>query len=63
MPLTQKLRRDTRVFISAVTIELGTVRKLIEAGLKANDYHAVEQTDFVLSYRDIGDKLRERIDQ
>lgn len=56
-----KLRRDMRVFISAVTKELGTVRKLVEAGLKANGYHAVEQSDFTLSYRDLKDKLRERI--
>jgi len=56
-----RLRRDTRVFISAVTKELGSVRKLVESGLKANDYHAVEQADFSLSYLDLIDKLRERI--
>ncbi len=61
MSSPSKIRRDTRVFISAVTKELGTVRNLVEVGLKANDYHAVEQTDFALSYRDIVDKLRERI--
>jgi len=55
------IRRDTRVFISAVTRELGTVRKLVKKGLEDNDYHAVEQDNFPPDYRDLIDKLRERI--
>ena len=42
----KNLRRDTRVFISAVTRELGSVRKLVKKGLEDNDYHAVEQDNF-----------------
>jgi hypothetical protein len=57
-----KIRRDTRVFISAVTRELGSIRKLVKKGLEDNDYHAVEQDNFPPDYRDLIDKLRERID-
>ena len=56
-----KLRRDTRVFISAVSRELGSVRKLVKKGLEDNDYHAVEQDNFPPDYRQLVDKLRERI--
>jgi Domain of unknown function (DUF4062) len=56
------IRRDTRVFISAVTRELGTVRKFVKKGLEDNDYHAVEQDNFPPDYRDLIDKIRERID-
>ena len=59
---TQKLRRDTRVFISAVSRELGSVRKLAKKGLEDNDYHAVEQENFPPDYRQLMDKLRERIE-
>ena len=55
------IRRDTRVFISAVTRELGSVRKLVKKGLEDNDYHAVEQDNFPPDYRDLIDKLRQRI--
>jgi hypothetical protein len=55
------IRRDTRVFISAVTRELGSVRKLVKKGLEDNDYHAIEQDSFPPDYRDLRDKLRERI--
>jgi Domain of unknown function (DUF4062) len=55
------IRRDTRVFISAVTRELGSVRKLVKKGLEDNDYHAVEQDNFPPDYRDLIDKIRERI--
>ena len=60
MPTT-KLRRDTRIIISAVTKELGTVRQLVKAALETNDYHCVEQTTFPPSYRDLVEKLKERI--
>ncbi len=60
--LPRTIRRDTRVFISAVTRELGSVRKLVKKGLEDNDYHAVEQDNFPPDYRDLVDKLRERID-
>ena len=59
---SRTIRRDTRVFISAVTRELGSVRKLVKKGLEDNDYHAVEQDNFPPDYRDLVDKLRERID-
>jgi tetratricopeptide (TPR) repeat protein len=52
------LRRDTRVFISAVSRELGTVRQLVKKALEDSGYHAVEQTTFPLDYRDVVDKLR-----
>src|SRR5437763_6396657 len=55
------IRRDIRVFISAVTRELGSVRKLVKKGLEDNDYHAVEQDNFPPDYRDLKDKLRARI--
>jgi hypothetical protein len=55
------IRRDTRVFISAVTRELGSVRKLVKKALEDNDYHAVEQDNFPPDYRDLREKLRERI--
>ena len=55
------IRRDTRVFISAVTRELGSIRKLVKKGLEDNDYHAVEQDNFPPDYRDLIDKIRERI--
>ena len=58
---SRTIRRDTRVFISAVTRELGSVRKLVKKGLEDNDYHAVEQDNFPPDYRDLIDKLRERI--
>ncbi len=56
------IRRDVRVFISAVTRELGSIRKLVKKGLEDNDYHAVEQDNFPLDYRDLTEKLRERIE-
>ena len=55
------IRRDIRVFISAVTRELGSVRKLVKRGLEDNDYHAIEQDSFPPDYRDLKAKLRERI--
>lgn len=55
------IRRDTRVFISAVSRELGSVRKLVKKGLEDNDYHAVEQDNFPPDYRQLVVKLRERI--
>ena len=55
------IRRDTRVFISAVTRELGSVRKLVKKALEDNDYHAVEQDNFPPDYRDLKAKLRARI--
>jgi hypothetical protein len=47
------IRLDTRVFISAVTRELASVRKLVKKGLEDNDYHAVEQDNFPPDYRDL----------
>ena len=58
---TAAIRRDTRVFISAVTRELGSVRKLVKKALEDNDYHAVEQDNFPPDYRDLVDKLQNRI--
>jgi tetratricopeptide (TPR) repeat protein len=55
------IRRDTRFFISAVTRELGSIRKLVKKALEDNDNHAVEQDNFPPDYRDLIDKLRERI--
>jgi hypothetical protein len=52
------LRRDTRVFISAVSRELGTVRQLVKKALEDSGYHVVEQATFPLDYRDVVDKLR-----
>src|SRR6516164_6133913 len=55
------IRRDVRIFISAVTRELGSVRKLVKKALEDNDYHAVEQDNFPADYRDLKAKLRDRI--
>jgi tetratricopeptide (TPR) repeat protein len=55
------LRRDTRVFISAVSRELGTVRKLVKKALEDSGYHAVEQDNFPLDYRELVDKLQNQI--
>jgi tetratricopeptide (TPR) repeat protein len=55
------LRRDTRVFISAVSRELGTIRKLVKKALEDSGYHAVEQDNFPLDYRELVDKLRNQI--
>lgn len=55
------MRRDTRVFISAVSRELGTVRKLVKKALEDGGYHAVEQDTFPLDYRALIDKLRLQI--
>ena len=49
------------MFISAVSRELASVRKLVKKGLEDNDYHAVEQDNFPPDYLDITDKLRKRI--
>ena len=49
------------VFVSAVTRELGSVRKLVKKGLEDNDYHAVEQDNFPPDYRDLQEKLLRRI--
>ncbi|MEQ1906437.1 MAG: tetratricopeptide repeat protein, partial [Pirellulaceae bacterium] len=56
-----QIRRDTRVFISCVSRELGTVRQLIKKGLEDNDYHAVVQESFPPDYRQLVEKLEERI--
>jgi hypothetical protein len=55
------LRRDTRVFISAVSRELGMVRKLVKKALEDSGYHAIEQDNFPLDYRELVDKLRNQI--
>jgi hypothetical protein len=49
---TRTIRRDIRVFISAVKRELGSVRKLVKKRLEDNDYHAVEQDNFPPDYRE-----------
>jgi hypothetical protein len=51
------LRRDIWVFISAVSRDLGTVRQLVKKALEDSGYHAVEQANFPLDYRDVRDKL------
>jgi tetratricopeptide (TPR) repeat protein len=56
-------RRDTRIFISAVTRELGSVRKVVKKALEDNDYRALEQDNFPPDYRDLKDKLRRQIDK
>jgi hypothetical protein len=49
------IRRDTRVFISAATRELGSSRQLVKKALEDNDYHAVEQDNFPPHYRELID--------
>jgi len=60
--MPKKLRRDTRVFISAVSKELGTVRVAVKKALEDNDCHAVEQQNFPPDYRELIEKLRLLID-
>ncbi len=66
------LRRDTRVFISAVSKELGSVRTLVKQSLEDSGYHTddgrddqryhgVEQTNFPLDHRQLAEKLRNLI--
>jgi tetratricopeptide (TPR) repeat protein len=45
--------RTIRIFISAVTRDLGSVRKLVKKALEDNDYHAVEQDNFPPDYREL----------
>ena len=56
------VRRDKRVFISAVTRELGSARKIVKKALEDNDYHVVEQDSFPPDFRQLLDKLRSRIE-
>ena len=55
------IRHNTRVFISAVTPSWARCANLVKKGVKDNDYHAVEQKNFPPDYRDLKEKLRERI--
>jgi hypothetical protein len=55
------IRRDIRIFISPVTRELGSVRKLVKKALDDNDYHAVEQDNFPPDYRTLKDMDSARI--
>jgi hypothetical protein len=55
------VRRDTRVFISAVSRELASIRLLVKKGLEDNDYHAVEEANFSPDYRGMVETLRKRI--
>src|SRR6516165_8321620 len=54
--------RTIRIFISAVTRELGSVRKLVKKGLEDHDYHAVEQDNFPPDYRELKDMDQKWID-
>ena len=59
------IRRDTRVFISAVTRELGSIRKFVKKALEDNDYHVyhvIEQDNFPPDYREVTEMIRKRID-
>jgi hypothetical protein len=55
------IRRDIRIFISAVTCELNSARKRVKKGLEVNRYHTDERDDFPPDYRVVKEKLRNLI--
>src|SRR5262249_39645374 len=61
-PSPRTLRRDPRVFISAVTSELGTVRELAKKALLDSGCHPIEQDNFPPDYRDMVDLHRHLIE-
>ena len=52
---------STRVFISATSGDLGSVRQSVKEALLAIDCHPVEQTNFPPDYRTVRDMLEEKI--
>jgi tetratricopeptide (TPR) repeat protein len=52
---------STRVFISATSGDLGSVRQVVKEALLAIDCHPVEQTNFPPDYRTVRDMLEEKI--
>jgi tetratricopeptide (TPR) repeat protein len=61
-PSPRTLRRDPRVFISAVTSELRTVRELSKKALLDSGCHPIEQDNFPPDYRDMVDLHRHLIE-
>jgi tetratricopeptide (TPR) repeat protein len=51
----------TRVFISATSKDLGTVRELVEEALLTMDCMPIEQTNFPPDYRSVGEMIEEKI--
>ncbi len=58
---SRPIRRDTRVFISAVTRELGSIRSRVRDVVLDLDCLPVVQDHFPPDYRDVAEMLRERI--
>ncbi len=52
---------STRVFISATSGDLGSVRQLVKEALLSMDCHPVEQTNFPPDYRTVREILTEKI--
>ncbi|MEL7500602.1 MAG: tetratricopeptide repeat protein [Planctomycetota bacterium] len=52
---------STRVFISATTGDLGSIRQLAKEALLSMDCHPVEQTNFPPDYRTVREILKEKI--
>ena len=51
-----------RVFISATSADLASVRQLVKEALLSMDCHPVEQTNFPPDYRSIQDMLTDKIE-
>ncbi len=52
---------SARVFISATSADLASIRRVVRDALLAIDHHPVEQSDFPPDYREIRRMLREKI--
>lgn len=55
------MRSSARVFVSATSADLVSVRNLVKDALLALDFHPVEQTTFPPDWRTVEDMLTERI--
>src|SRR4029450_1498807 len=51
----------TRVFISATSKDLGTVRELVEEALLTMDCMPIEQTNFPPDYRSVRESTEEKV--
>ena len=51
----------TRVFISATSKDLGTVRELVEEALLTMDCMPIEQTNFPPDYRSVREMIEEKV--
>jgi len=55
------MNAPARVFISATSGDLGSVRQLVKEALLSMDCHPVEQTNFPPDYRTVKEMLQDKI--